>query len=136
MKRVLFFAASWLFIGLTGLALAQDATPVAGHPAGQSAMKWDNPRFAEIHQRMRNQRERIAAGLKSGKLTQDQAKTLENKVEAVRGQMRSDFQQNKQSGQKGLTDEQFQQLNQMLDDSSLAIFGDKHGDSSATSTNP
>lgn len=136
MKGITSFAASLLFIGSTGLVLAQDATPVTGHPAAQSAMKWDNPHFAEIHSRMRNQRERIAAGLKSGKLTQDQAKALEDKVEAVRGQMRSDFEQNKQSGQKGLTDGQFQQLNQMLDDSSQAIFGDKHGDSSATPANP
>jgi hypothetical protein len=136
MKRIIFFAASLLFMGSTGLALAQDATPVSGHPAAQPVMKWDNPHFIEIHSRMKNQRERIVAGLKSGKLTQDEAKTLENKVEAVRGQMRSDFEQNKQSGQKGLTDEQFQQLNQMLDDSSQAIFGDKHGDTAVASTNP
>ncbi len=128
MKRFISFAAL-LLLSTTGLALAQNTTPVA-----QPVMKWDNPRFTEIHTRMKNQRTRIAQGLKSGKLTQDEAKTLQNKIEAVRGQMRSDFQQNKQSGQKGLTDQQFQQLNQMLDDSSLAIFGDKHGD--ATPANP
>ncbi len=131
MKRIITFVALLLLIGSTGLAFAQNATPGA-----QPSMKWDNPHFTEIHTRMKNQRERIAAGLKSGKLTQDEAKTLENKIEAVRIQMRSDFQQNKQSGQKGLTDEQFQQLNQLLDESSLAIFGDKHGDTSTPSTNP
>lgn len=136
MKCLISFAASLLLIGSTGLALAQSATPVTSHPVNQPVMKWDNPHFVEIHTRMKNQRERIVSGLKSGKLTQDQAKALENKVEAVRGQMRSDFEQNKQSGQKGLTDEQLQQLNQMLDESSLAIFGDKHGDTAAAPANP
>ncbi len=129
MKRIIFFTASWLLISSTGLALAQDAAPT-NQPAR------NNPHLAEIHTRIKNQRERIAAGLKSGKLTQDQAKTLKDKVEAAQGQMRTYFLQNRQSGQKGMTDEQFQKLNQMLDESSLAIFGDKHGDASAEPASP
>ncbi len=131
-----FLLASALFVAATGLALAQDAAPTAANPARQPVMKGDHPRFTEIHDRMKEQRARIEAGVKSGKLTQDEAKALREKVKAVGEQMRSDFQQNKQSGQKGLTDGQVQQLNQMLDENSKAIFGEKHEDASVTPANP
>jgi hypothetical protein len=134
MKRLASFAVSVLFIGSTGLALAQDATPVTGTTAATSSpvTKGKHPHFDEIHGRMKEQRERIMAGVKSGKLTKDEAKSLMEKVKAVGEQMKSDFQQNKQNGQKGLTDEQVQQLNQMLDDNSKAIYGEKHdGDATA-----
>jgi hypothetical protein len=135
MKKFIFLAAA-LFIGPSGLALAQDSTPVAGNPTPQAGMKGEHPRFTEIHDRIMKQRARIEEGVKSGKLTSDQAQTLRDQVKAVGAQMRSDFQQNKQSGQKGLTDEQVQQLNQMLDESSKAIFGEKNEGAAATPTTP
>jgi hypothetical protein len=140
MKNLLSIAVSVLLMG-SGLAFAQDSTPVAGNtapavaPGTQPAAMGKHPRFDEIHGRIKEQRMRIAAGVKSGKLTKDEAKVLLDKVKTVADQMKSDFQQNKQSGQKGLTDEQVQQLNQMLDDNSKAIYGEKHeGDSAAPST--
>jgi hypothetical protein len=133
MKPFLFLAAT-LFIG--SAALAQDSTPVASNPTPQAGMNGEHPRFTEIHNRIMKQRARIEEGVKSGKLTADEAKTLRDQVKAVGEQMRSDFEQNKQSGHKGLTDEQVQQLNQMLDESSQAIFGDKHEGAAATPTNP
>ncbi len=142
MKNTLSIVVSLVLMGF-GLAFAQDSTPVAGNtaPGTQPAAMGNHPRFDEIHGRIKEQRERIMAGVKSGKLSKVEAKVLMGKVKAVGDQMKSDFQQNKQNGQKGLTDEQVQRLNQMLDDNSKAIYGEKHeGDSTApsatTPTNP
>jgi polyhydroxyalkanoate synthesis regulator phasin len=129
MKHLGLFAVSLFWACSTGWALAQVSTPVSGNtPAVNApAAMGKHPRFDEIHGRMKEQRERILEGVKTGKITKDEAKPLMEKVKAVGEQMKSDFQQNKQSGQKGLTDEQVQQLNQILDENSKAIYGEKHG---------
>src|SRR5579863_3864087 len=137
MKRILPLAVSLVLMG-SSLAFAQDSTPVAENtspavaPGAQPTAMGKHPRFDEIHGRIKEQRIRIAAGVKSGKITRAEAKVLLDKVKTVGDQMKADFQQNKQSGQKGLTDEQVQQLNQMLDDNSKAIYSEKHdGDTAA-----
>jgi ABC-type transporter Mla subunit MlaD len=67
------------------------------------------------------QQDGINVGLKNGSLTKGQAKDLSAKVKAVKDQVRSDFKQNRENGQKGLTDDQVQQLNKMLDENAAAI---------------
>jgi hypothetical protein len=139
MNRLVSFAASLLLIGSTGLALAQDATPTAGSPApsGTPSMRVRNPKVKEIIDRIKLQRDRIAVGVKNGKLTADEATTLNEKLKSIGEEMRSDFKANKAAGQKGLTDDQIAQVNSELDANSTAIHDDKQDAAApAASTTP
>jgi hypothetical protein len=138
MKRLVSFAASLLLIGSASLALAQDATPTAGNPTpGAAKMKIRNPKMKLIMDRFQMQEARIAAGLKNGKLTTLEANSLKDKLKDLRIEIKTDFQQNKQAGQRGLTDDQIQQINTELDANSAAIHDEKQaGAASATPTNP
>jgi small-conductance mechanosensitive channel len=130
MKKATLFALSVSLMGTTGLALAQDAAPAtsapstASAPAGPGAKMGEHPRIREVHQRLMRQRVRIAAAVKAGKMTQDEAKPLMDKVKAIREEMRSDI---KSNGKTELTDEQFSQLNQELNANSDAIKDDQGG---------
>jgi hypothetical protein len=72
--------------------------------------------------RLEKQRKRIMAGVKSGKLTKDEAKALHEKVKSIREELWADVKQNEK---KELTEEQYQQLNQELNANSTAIKDDK-----------
>jgi hypothetical protein len=139
MKRLLSFAVSLLLMGSTGLVLAQDAapattdSPAANAPAAQGAKKGGHPRIKEVRARIQDQYKRVHEGIKAKKITKDEAKDLKAKIDAVRGQMKADIQQN---GKKELTEDQLNQLNQMLDDNSKAIYGEKHDGDAAASGNP
>ncbi len=115
MKKLALLSMMVLFMGTGSLALAQTTAPAAvDHP---------HPRIKEVHARMHLQMQRIEAGVKSGKLTKDQADALIASLKAVKEQMEADFTTN---GKRELTDDQLAQLNQMLDANSKAIFGEKH----------
>jgi hypothetical protein len=142
MKRLALFTASLLLIGSSGLALAQDATPTAGNtPAPGTKIR--NPKVKMIMDRFQKQESRIAMGVKNGKLTADEATALKDKLKAIHAEMKADFEQNKQAGQKGLTDDQIKQVNTELDANSTAIHDEKQGaavpaasSSASTPTNP
>ncbi len=127
MKRWMMLAVSLLLMGSTGLALAQDSTPAAGNtaPSETPHMRVRNPKVKLILDRMKLQRDRIEVGVKNGKLTADEAATLKAKLKEIGEEMRTDFQQNKAAGQKGLTDDQITQINRELDANSTAIHDDK-----------
>jgi hypothetical protein len=137
MKRLVWFAASLLMISTTSLALAQDATPAAGTPAPSENHGWKNasPAMKEIHDRIKLQQDRIAAGVQKGTLTADQASALKEKLKAIHEEIKADFEQNKQNGQKGLTDDQKTQIKSELDANSAAIKDEKQ-DSSAPASTP
>jgi|SRR5579859_2353544 len=127
MRKLTSLMVSVFFAGATGLALAQDvgSTPSAA-PADKPAMKekgGKHPRIHEIEARLKEQHKRIREGVKSKKLTKDEAKDLSAKVKAVGDQMRDFI---KQNGKKELTEDQQKQLNAALDETSKAIAGEKH----------
>ena len=125
MNRLVAIALSLLLAGAAGLSFAQDAPPAGSAPGAQPPVKaGKHPRIREIRGRLMEQMKRIRQGVRSKELTRDQARDLRSKVLAVRGQMKADIRQN---GKRELTQEQFQQLNQRLDENSKAIYGEKHG---------
>jgi hypothetical protein len=148
MKRFVGFAASLMLIGSTSLVLAQDSTPAATPdastpaaatpaPAGNHGKRVMSPEMKEIHDRIKLQEDRIAAGVKNGKLTSDEAAALTAKLKSIREELRADFKQNKESGQKGLTDDQKAQINGELDANSAAIHDIKQDAAEAsTPANP
>ena len=145
MKRLLSVAVSILLAGFTSLAFAQDNSAAGGStanaPASDSSSTGTTAAPAipthpgkVVAKRIQNQRKRIREGVKSKKLTKDEAKDLMAKVKAVATQLKADAVQNKQAGVKKITDDQYNQLKQMLDDNSKAILDDKNdgeGDANA-----
>lgn len=123
MNRSFLFAAALLWMGSTGLALAQDATPVPGnrHHSGRV----QNPQVKAIMDRITLQKGRIDVGVKNGKLTADQASALNAALKSIYDEIHADFKQNREAGQKGLTEAQITQLNQELDANSTAIHDGK-----------
>jgi hypothetical protein len=129
MKKLLSFISALLFAGSAGIALCQnDSTPPAASaaPAAQTAPmakgNGDHPLIHEIRTRLEDQNKRIMAGVKNGKLTKDEATALHGKVKSIRVEMQVDL---KSNGKKELTEDQYKQLNQELDDNSKAIHDEK-----------
>ncbi len=98
-------SSNWLFaillVSVTSLALAQSASPNTKNPNAHAFQK-------RLHQQMRQ----IAADLKSGKITEAQAKTERSNLMAVHQQ---EMQFKKQNGSHEITTSQSQQLNAELD---------------------
>lgn len=115
MKKLALLAMMALYMGTGSLASAQTTAP--------AAVDHHHPRIREVHARIHDQMLRIRAGVKSGKLTKEQADALLTSLKAVKEQMEADFTTN---GKKELTDDQVAQLNQMLDANSKNIFDEKH----------
>ncbi|GEM_PF-2723685 len=127
MKRLLSLVVSVLLAGFTGLAFAQDNTTTGNNtPAASSAPAVPAHPGKVVAARIKNQYNRIRDGLRSKKLTKAEAKDLKAKVDAVRAQFKSDASQDKQGGEKKISDDQYNQLKQMLDDNSKAIHDDKN----------
>jgi hypothetical protein len=129
MKKNLSLAYALLFAGAAGIALAQtDASTPAASTAPMKGMgKGHHPRIHEIRSRIESQNERIMAGVKNKKLTKDESKALHGKIKAVREELLSDI---KSNGKEDLTEDQFKQLNQELDENSTAIHDEKSGGAS------
>lgn len=127
MKRLLPLVVSILLAGFTGLVFAQDNTATGDStPVASSAPAVPEHPGKVIAERIKNQYKRIRAGVKSNKLTKDEAKDLRSKVDAVRAQLKADATEDKQSGEKKITADQYSQLKQMLDDNSKAIHDEKN----------
>jgi hypothetical protein len=130
MKKLLSLTSALLFAGAAGIALCQtDSTaPVASTaPATQAAPmmakgKGAHPLIHEVRTRIEDQHKRIMAGVKNGKLTKDEASALHAKVKAIREELVVAL---KANGKKELTEDQYKQLNQELNDNSKAIHDEK-----------
>jgi hypothetical protein len=123
MKRLAMLAASILFVGSTGLVMAQDTAPATtpapmGTPGMNNGMKGEHPRIHEVRERLKRQHMRIMAAVKAGKLTKDEGKALHEKVKSIGDEMRADI---KSNGKTELTEDQFKQLNDELNTNSEAI---------------
>ena len=138
MKRLVWFAASLMLVSSTSLVLAQDATPDAATPAPLENHGWKNasPEMKAIHDRVKLQEDRIAKGVQNKSLTGDEATALNAKLKDIREEIRADFKQNKENGQKGLTSGQITQINSELDANSTAIHDDKHDTSAPAASTP
>ena len=118
MKKAASIALSVLFAGTMGLSMGVEKAAAAPHPL-----------IHEVHQRMRDISIRIREGVRTGKMTKDQAQALHQQLKQVQQQMTADF---KANGKRELTPDQEQQLNQQLNDISKNVYDDKHpGDAAA-----
>lgn len=97
---------------------------MAGAAFGGEKEKWnkEHPRRAEVNHRLHNQNARIKEGLKTGKLTPQQAKALHQEDHQIRQEERAD------AAQDGghITAAERQQLNQQENAVSNQIFQEKH----------
>ncbi len=130
MKMFLSLTFALLFAGTAGIALAQadsSAPAESAAPATQSTpmapkMKGAHPLIHEIQTRLQDQNKRIMEGIQKRTLTKDEMVALHAKIKSIREEMQGDL---KTNGKKELTEDQFKQLNQELDDNSKAIHDEK-----------
>lgn len=92
-----------------------------GNPTGGQFAK-NHPRRNQVNKRVKNQRARINQGVKSGKLTQQQAQQLKANDRAIKAQEHADVKANGGYLTKG----QQQQLNQEENANSKMIYDEKH----------
>jgi hypothetical protein len=92
-----------------------------GNPTGKDFAK-KHPRRAEVNKRVQNQRERINQGVKSGQLTQQQARQLRGQENGIKAQERAEVKAN--GGY--LTKDEQKQLNQEENHVSKEIHEEKH----------
>jgi hypothetical protein len=102
MKRFLILAVSILFLGITNLVLAQSNT----------SPNTKNPNAHEVHKKLRDQIRQIQQDLKSGKITESEAKTRRENLRSVHEEEKQFRHQN---GGKDLTASQANQLKASLD---------------------
>lgn len=99
-------------------------TPAAGAATAPSNVDPDfaqkHPRIAEVLARLRNERERISADLKAGKITEDQAEALMEKARKIHREEMRDVRKNDGS----LTKEEQEKLNKEEDTLSKRIHHD------------
>lgn len=134
MKRLLSIAASFLLIGFAGSVLAQDSNPPAGSATSASAIP--NKPIKVIQWRIKNQYKRIHRAAKANKITHAEAKELKSKLVSIHMQLKTDLTDNKKTGVKKLTDDQYNQLKQMLDDNSKAITDGKNDGETDSNASP
>jgi hypothetical protein len=103
------------------LALALLCPATAG---ARQAGKWDknHPRRAQVNKRAANQNKRIDQGVKSGALSQGQARQLHQEDKSIRKEERQDAARN--GGH--ITRQQQKQLNQQENQVSKQIYQEKH----------
>lgn len=106
-----------VFAALLGLS-------VMAMPAHAADKQWkkEHPRRAEVNKRLNNQNRRIKEGVKSGKLTKDQAKDLHKQDRAIRKEERA------MAAQHGghITKAEKKALNQQENGVSKEIHEEKH----------
>jgi len=84
MNRFVSIAFSLLIAGSIGSVWSQTLIPTSSAvPATQPTGKESKPRINDIRGRMKQQNERINLALKQGKLTQEEARTLREKVKTT-----------------------------------------------------
>jgi len=105
---------------LAGSAAAQTATNTSG--AGPGVVDPGHPRVNEVNKREQNQQNRIANGVKSGKLTANQTAHLEKREAAVQTREQKDMA--KHNGH--LTKAEQRGINRQQNRISKSIYKDKH----------
>ena len=111
--RIVCFSAALAAFGMP--AVAQNApTAVPPTPPIQKP--------SEVNQRLENQQDRIAQGVKSGQLTARETSNIENKEAGIDREVHNDRQAN---GGK-LTQGERAQVNHQLNHTSRQIYRDKH----------
>lgn len=130
MKHLTFVSASVLIFGTVCMVSATSPTPTTHSSQGgtnqpktfsQAAPK---PNLHQINTRLRAQWKLIQQGVKSGKVTKDQASALRSDLKSVRQQEVGFI---KQDGKQDLTTDQVSQLSALLDKNSTTL-----GESSST----
>jgi len=117
---------------MTGLAAAQATTttpqapattgPASGSDAGPGVHDPGHPRVNEVNDREKYQQDRIARGVKSGKLTPGETANLEKGEQRIENQEKRDMA--KHNGH--LTKHEQRQLNGLEEKQSKKIYRDKH----------
>ena len=107
---------------LAGSAVAQTSTNSSG--AGPGVVDPGHPRVNEVNQREQNQQNRIANGVKNGKLTPGQTAHLEKGEQRLQNNEKKDMA--KDNGH--LTKQDQKQLNKEANRQSKKIYKDKHSD--------
>ena len=103
--------------------LAGAMLPAAAQSAPTNAVPGpDAPKPTSINQRLENQQDRIAQGIKSGQLTAGETANLETREAAITHEVAADRRAN---GGK-LTQAERVQINHQLNRTSKAIYRDKH----------
>jgi hypothetical protein len=126
MKKVLSLASALLFSGAAGIALSQTGAPAPSlatlpnpnAPPMRAVVKVKQPRLDKIRARVDSQNKRVLAGVKSRKLTGDQAKAFHVKIMSIVWEMQKDL---KTGSTRELTGNQFKELNQLLDKNAKAL---------------
>jgi len=95
---------------------------LAGAALGGEKWKAEHPRRAEVNHRLHNQNARINEGLKTGKLSSQQAQALHQQDHQLRQEERADAAQN--GGH--ITKTEQAQLNQQENALSGQIYAEKH----------
>ncbi|MGO9114563.1 MAG: hypothetical protein ACLP9L_35555 [Thermoguttaceae bacterium] len=95
---------------------------LAGAALGGQKWNAEHPRRAEVNHRLHNQSARIKEGLKTGKLSSQQAQALHQQDHQIRQEERADAAQN--GGH--ITKSEQKQLNQQENALSTQIFDEKH----------
>jgi len=104
----------------TGFAAAQTSTTTSG--AGPGVVDPGHPRVNEVNQREQNQQNRIANGVKNGKLTPQQTSNLEKREASVENREQKDMA--KHNGH--LTKAEQRGINRQQNRISHSIYKDKH----------
>jgi len=120
MKTTLRFACLSAALAMLLLPAAAQTAP----NAVQTSPTPPVPKPPTINQRLENQQDRIAQGIRSGQLTAGEAANLESKESAITKEVRADRQAN---GGK-LTQAERAQVNRQLNHTSRQIYRDKHND--------
>ena len=104
----------------TGFAAAQTSTTTSS--AGPGVVDPGHPRVNEVNQREQNQQDRIANGVKNGKLTPQQTANLEKREASVENREQKDMA--KHNGH--LTKAEQRGINRQQNRISHSIYKDKH----------
>lgn len=120
MKKTLSLASALLFAGAVGTAFSQTGAstpslpthPIARATPMKAMVKTRHPLVDKITANVESQNERMIAGVKDQKLTENQAEAFHAKLMSIMVAVQNDL---KNKGRGDLTKGQFKQLNQLLD---------------------
>ena len=122
MKNI--FTTSLLVLAVGGLLLAGSASAQTSTTsgAGPGVVDPGHPRVNEVNQREENQQQRIANGVKSGKLSAQQTANLEKREASVQNREQKDM-----AAHNGhLTKAEQKGINRQQNRISKSIYKDKH----------
>jgi hypothetical protein len=117
-RKILLVVTTFIALGM-GCLSAQNATPVAQKAPRVSVKKTAHQRIVKLKDRIKNQRERIAQGLKDNTLTADQAQAGRDVLNSVESQMKEEHKAN--GTKKTISKDTYEAYNTSLDANSAFI---------------